>query len=135
MSRLHIYTVHINPALPQPYEHAVFIEERFNWKAFIFAGFWAAYYRLWLPLLAIILFGGAMFYLSGRADDMGINHYGVVSLELGVHILIGYFANDWRRAKLKQQGYITADIVTGDSLIRAEQRFFDRYFGAKDTEK
>ncbi|MEI7669610.1 MAG: DUF2628 domain-containing protein [Pseudomonadota bacterium] len=130
MSQLLIYTVHINPSLSHPYEKAEFIDEGFSWKAFFFTGFWALYQRLWLPLFFIILFNIGLVFLSKN----GATHIGLFAVQLGGNILIGYFANDWLRNKLKKNGYIIADIVTGDSLIKAEQRFFDRYFAIKASE-
>jgi hypothetical protein len=44
---------------------------------------------------------------------------------------VGFQGTDWQRARLKRRGYVTADITTGDSQLRAEQRYFDRYFAAR----
>ncbi len=128
MSRLHVYTVHIDPSLPHPYEEAQFIEEGFNWKAFIFVIFWALYNRLWLFALIIISVNSLIFSTSWH----GISAVGIGFMHLAWHLFIGYMGNDWLRGKLKSQGFVTADIVTGDSLLRAEQRFFDRYFTSRD---
>lgn len=126
MSRLRVYTVHINPALPHPYEGAEFIEEGFSWRAFLFTGLWALYNQLWLVLLFILFFNAFLMYIS----DSEISASGIISVQLGINIIIGYLANDWKRGKLKKKGFIIADIVTGSSIITAEQRFFDRYFNA-----
>ena len=130
MSRLRVYTVHINPSLPHPYEEAEFIEEGFNFRAFVFStfGLWALYHRLWLPFVFLFIFNGFLFSLS-TADS---NSIGMFAVQIGVNVIIGYLANDWLRGKLKRKGFIIADIVTGDSLISAEQRFFDRYFAIKN---
>ncbi len=129
MSRLHVYTAHINPALPTPYEEAVFVEEGFNWKAFLFTGLWTLYNRLWLNTLVVALVTGVivLFYLRG------LSYNAVASLLIACNTIIGYHANDWLRSRLKRRGFVIADIVTGDSILRAEQRFFDRYFSAKDS--
>jgi Protein of unknown function (DUF2628) len=124
-SSYRVYTVHINPSLPKPYEAAEFVEEGFNIKALIFSGFWALYHRLWWPMFAIIV-GNMMIFQM--ADSGAISEVGRAVLQLAFNLFIGFEANDWRRAKLAGRGYITADIVTGDSMIRAEQRFYDRYF-------
>jgi len=129
MSRLHVYTVHIDPSLPHPYEEARFIEEGFNWKAFIFGAIWALYNRLWLPA-CIVLAGDAIIVALAATGLSGISLF---SVQLAWHMFVGYRGNDWVRDKLKKQGFIVADIVTGDSLLRAEQRFFDRYFAARDN--
>ncbi len=126
MSRIHVYTVHINPSLPSPYEEAKFVEEGFNWKAFIFSGLWALYHKLWLP--ALLMFA-VSFGIIVLAPDMTAPQ-SVVCIQLAWHLIIGYMGNDWLRKGLRKRGFVTADIVTGDSLLRAEQRFFDRYFAS-----
>lgn len=128
MTRLRVYTVHINPSVPNPYEDAKFIEEGLNWKAFFFSGLWTLYKGLWLPSALIIGVNAAVIMLG----ILGASSGGVACIFLAWDLIIGYLANDWLQAKLKRQGYIVADIVTGDSLLRAEQRFFDRYFSTKE---
>jgi hypothetical protein len=127
MSKPHIYTVHINPSLREPYEKAVFIEEGFSWMAFFFTGLWALYNRLWWWALGIFIFNATMLQL---VDSSALTHTGIFIVQLSAQILIGSYAHDWQRAKLRKRGYIIADIVTGDSLLGAEQRFFDRYFAS-----
>ncbi len=124
---MHIYTVHINPALPQAYEAAVFVDEGFNWKAFLFTGLWTLYHRLWAATLGIILYNMILGHLL---ISNSLSHVGVGIVQLVIQILIGFHANDWLRAKLKKRGYLMADIVSGDSMLRAEQRFFDHYLAA-----
>jgi hypothetical protein len=131
MSRLRIYTVQINPSLPQPYEAAEFIEEGFSWAAFVFTGIWALYHRLWWIALGLFAFNFLMIHLLSSGT---LTHAGVTIIDLGVRTLVGCYANDWRRAKLRRNGYIVADIVSGDSLLRGQQRFFDRYFSAHPTD-
>jgi len=129
MSRLHIYTVHINPSLPHPYEDAKFVEEGFNWKAFIFTGLWALYNRLWLAAILMFIINGSILVLTMHHS----NAMGLSLIEFSWHLIIGYSGNDLIRSKLKKLGFIIADIVTGDSKLRAEQRFFDRYFAARNN--
>ena len=51
----------------------------------------------------------------------------VYFLELSQGELYVGSTNDLKRRSLKKRGYITTDIVTGDSKMRAEQRFYDRF--------
>jgi hypothetical protein len=125
MARLRIYTVHINPSRPHPYEEAEFVDEGFNRWAFIFTGVWALYHRLWWQALALFVFGFIMVNIIASGT---LSAFGAVIIDFGVRLLIGYHANEWRRRKLAKRGYLTADITSGESLLRAEQRFFDRYF-------
>ena len=125
MSRLRVYTVHINPSLQHPYEDAEFVKEGFNFWAFAFTGFWALYNRIWFNSLAIFIING---FIAKAILNGELNHLQGIVAQLAFHLLIGFFANDWLRSKLRKKGFIIADIVTGDSLLKAEQRFFDRYF-------
>lgn len=117
-----IYTVHVRPeagAEPKP----VFIREGFNFFAFLFSALWALYHRLWLPgFLLLALNGALMFFVRD-----GLMHQEVVTvIQLGVNALVGFQANDWRRAGLARRGYILADIAAADSLLSAQQRYFER---------
>jgi hypothetical protein len=127
-SRQQVYTVHINPKLPNAYENPVFVREGFNIYALIFSGFWTLYHRLWWPTFAIVVV--ELFFLH-LFDSGTVNEIGRSVMEMGFALFVGFEANDWQRAGLARRGYVIADIVTGDSLIRAEQRFFDRYFAQK----
>lgn len=125
MAKMRIYTVHIRPDAKNPYETPIFIEESFNWWAFIFRGFWALYNRLWLVGIILLALEIALQVLVVKGV---IPSYTALLTRLGIQILVGFHANDLRRAKLRKQGYITSDIVTGDNLVGAEQRFFERYY-------
>ena len=123
MSRLRVYTVHVDPSLPHPYEEAEFIEEGLNVKAFLFGFLWTLYHRMWWPSIVVFCVNLMIaFLMAGTLAG--------AAAECGWNLIIGFLANDWLREELKKRGYIIADIVTGDSLLRAEQRFFDRYFHA-----
>jgi hypothetical protein len=125
MARLRIYTVHIDPSLTHPYESAEFVQEGFSFRAFVFSTLWALYYRLWGVAALLLTYNLFVFYMYSSGT---LSHTGLAIIDLGVHVIIGFEANEWVRARLGREGYITADITTGDSLLRAEQRFFDRYF-------
>jgi hypothetical protein len=129
MFRLQVYTVHINPNDPAPYEKAEFIAEGFNWAAFVFGLLYALYKRLWFP--AAVIFVVDLFLMSLWRDGV-MRHAAVTILNIGFNVYIGYAVNDWIRARLKRQGYVLTDIVTGENAMRAGQRFFDR-FSAEHT--
>ncbi|MBN8532229.1 MAG: DUF2628 domain-containing protein [Alphaproteobacteria bacterium] len=123
--RLALYTVHIRADAPRALEDPVFIHEGFSWGAFLFGPFWAFYHRLWLPgflLLAALVAAD----LTITALELSEASYSVLQISLG--FIAGLWGNDWWRAGLKKRGYTMADIVSGESLTRAEQRFFDRHF-------
>lgn len=119
-----IYTVHIKPGSTHAQDKPIFLREGFNWPAFLFGAFWALYHRLWLPALYIFL-ADAMVMMFDKENIFSMPILAV--LQLGVHVLVGFHANDWRRTKLAKDGYILSDITASDSLLRAEQRYFERY--------
>lgn len=124
-SRHRVYTVHINPRLPKPYENPVFVLEGFSIFAFIFTAAWALYNRMWWTAFAIVV--GSLMIVE-MFDTGTLDLIGRSILETALMAVVGFEGNEWRRKALAKRGYIIADIVSGDSLIRAEQRFFDRYF-------
>lgn len=119
-----IYTVHVKPGTVSPYEKPVFVSEGFNVWAFIFTLFWAIYQRMWGMSLALVALNIA-FVSMGKAHILSEDS--LIIVQLAVNVIIGFCANDWQRAKLAKSGYIVADISAGDSLLRAEQRYFERY--------
>jgi len=110
MSRLRVYTVHVDLSLPHPYEEARFIEEGFNWRAFVFGPLWALYRQLWLFACLII----GVNCLIVASSWCGMSTLGMACMHVAWYLFIGFTANDWLRGKFRSQGFITADIVTGD---------------------
>ncbi|NBX04077.1 MAG: DUF2628 domain-containing protein [Alphaproteobacteria bacterium] len=125
-----IYTVHIKTDASRSGEKPIFIREGFSFGAFFFTVFWALYHRLWLPA------AGIMFSLW-LIVQLGTHHFisspSVGVLQLMIQVLVGYLANDWRRRALAKRGYITSDVTAADSLLRAEQRYFERYLQTVST--
>ncbi|MDE3017335.1 MAG: DUF2628 domain-containing protein [Pseudomonadota bacterium] len=124
MFGLKIYTVHVNPGTPQAEEKPLFVKEGFNIAAFLFPALWALCRRLWVAAAFLL---AADFLLAEMLKSHVLNPAGIGSISLGIHALAGLLGNDWRRSALKRRGYIVADISAADSLLRAEQRYFERY--------
>lgn len=116
--KIKIYTVHGDG------EHdAIFIRESFSWAAFMFGPLWTLYHRLWFATFML----AAIFALLAHAGEKGwLDEPRLAVLQFALAVIIGFFANDWRRAKLARQGLHMRDIVASDSLLRAQQRYFDR---------
>lgn len=125
-----IYTVHIRPDRAAAYENAEFVREGFNLMAFLFTGFWTLYHRLWWHTLFIFLLNAAIIAL-GRAHLLSPD--GVAVIQIGMQALIGFHANDWLRGRLARRGYIMADVTASDSLLGAEQRYFERHLSAASS--
>ena len=119
-----IYTVHVKPEDRGVQHKPVFVKEGFNFMAFAFPLLWAAYKRLWVPVLLILMFD--LFFFSLMHWHI-FSHPSLSALDLAFRVLIGFHANDWLCSYLRRQGYVMADISAADSLLRAEQRYFERY--------
>jgi hypothetical protein len=118
-----LYTVHVPSGVGDAQEQAVFLREGFSWAAFLFHFLWAFYHRLWLPGFMIM----GVFMLFGIIQELGaISPSTLGVLQFGFLVVVGYHANDWLRAKLGTRGYVMADVTAADSLLRAEQRYFER---------
>ena len=127
-----LYSVHVDPCAPRPYETAEFVAEGFNFWAFVFGAMWALYQRLWILGFILICLNVA---LAGMAKHYGFSPASIYVLQMGIQIMVGFQANDSRRIALARKGYIVADMVAAHTLLHAEQRFYDRYLpsAAPDT--
>ena len=120
---LKLYTVHTKPGSDATLDKPVFLREGFNWLAFLFTFVWALYQRLWGLALVVFL---------ANVAAMAAMKYGALSqlsagiVQFALQIIVGFHANDCLRKRLSKQGFIFQDITSGDSLLRAEQRYFDR---------
>lgn len=119
-----LYSVHIDPSAPRPYETAEFIAEGFNFWAFVFSAMWALYQRLWILGFILICLNVA---IAGMAEQFGFSPVSLYVLQMGLQLMVGFQANDSRRIALAKKGYIVADMVAAHTLLHAEQRFYDRY--------
>lgn len=121
---LHIYTVHVKPGYRPGEDEPLFIREGFNIWGFLFTLMWAFYQRLWLIGSIILTFNICVGLLRSHGFITEGSSFVIL---LGSQAFIGFQGNDWIRDRLKRQNYITAGIVSGENLLRAEQRFFDHY--------
>ncbi len=124
MNRFRLYSVHIDPNAPRPYETAIFIAEGFNFWAFFFGVLWSLYQRLWILAFILLCINVA---LSGMAEYFGFSPFSIYVLQVGIQLMVGFQGNDARRIMLTKKGYIVADMVAAHTLLHAEQRFYDRY--------
>ncbi len=124
---LKLYTVHTKPGSGITLAKPVFLREGFNWVAFLLTFLWAFSQRLWLFGLAIL---GANFAAAFALKLGVLNPISAGLVQFGLQVMVGFHANDVLRRRMQKQGYIFQDITSGDSLLRAEQRYFDRLVAA-----
>lgn len=117
------YTVHMRRHGLDHEKDIVLVGEGFSWPAFLFTAVWALYYRLWVPAAVIIAVFAA---LGSGFEYAGLGEPVVAVLGLGVSVIVGFLAGDVRRRALEKAGFANVDIVVADSVVAAEQRYFDR---------
>lgn len=125
-NRMHVYSVHVNPASKQPLEDAVFIREGFNKAAFFLHFFWALYHRLWEAAGVFFL---SLAIAGAIADTYTKSGDSRTFIMLGIMTIIGLTAHDFRQYILRKRGWITTDLIVAESELQATQRFYDRHLG------
>src|SRR5687768_7411566 len=108
-------------------EGVVVLADRFNWFAFLLPVVWAAWHRLWLVLVGVIVLGAAV---EGGAYALGYDAVasGIVSAALA--LWLGFEANDLRRWTLRRNGWRDLGILVAASHDDAERRFFQSWRSA-----
>lgn len=100
---------------------AVLVKDGFNWPAFLLPWLWLIVRRQWLGLLAYMLAAIAI----GVAEALPwLGSSGSFLLGLGLNLLAGSLANDWRRWRLEARCYRFLGVVSGTDLADAEARLF-----------
>ena len=121
---MRIYTV-FTPSLLEgidAVQGAEAVKEGFSWPAFVLSIFWAIWHRLWLAAL--------IFFAANTALGIGLALTGADALStaaatLGLAALIGWAANDLRRAKLSAQGFAERAPVIAATGETAILRYFE----------
>lgn len=124
-----LYAVYIKPDDDAPHETAEFIDEHFSIWGFFFHGFWCFYHHLWLRG-AIVMAAWVIFV--GGAAHLGLGIVSSLVIELAIRIIVGFDGNHWRGQKLRSQGYILSDIVSGESELAAKRRFYDNWLAVNN---
>ena len=98
------------------------VKEGFSWPAFILSVFWALWHRLWLAAL--------IFFAANTVLGVGLVLAGADALSasvalFGLAVIIGWTANDMRRAKLSAQGFAERAPVIASTGETAILRYFE----------
>jgi hypothetical protein len=121
--RAKLFTVHIHPDGAQPYDSTRFVPEGFSVLAFLFHGFWLWFHRAWLAGLCVISVIVAL-HMAGESSMLSLASVGL--LQFLTRIFIGLQAYDMQRSALKKRGFVLVDVVAAESLLDAQQKFFER---------
>ncbi|NBO17816.1 MAG: DUF2628 domain-containing protein [Proteobacteria bacterium] len=128
MRRMTLYTVHIKPGESLLNQRPIFVKEGFNFVAFLVPFIWSLYQRLWAVAFALAACNVALMFM-GQAQWLG--PLSIMVLNFAMNVYTGLSGNDWLRARLSRRGYLLADIAVADSLLHAQQRYFDRSLALK----
>ncbi len=122
------YTVH-EPALPDSdrvdrASELKFVKDGFSWTTALFPPLGLALGRLWLPLLAYVVFVGAA---AAGLTALGVDQGWVSLLVAAVNIYLGFEHSTLERWVLDNAGWQMLGSVTGKSLSECERRFFESW--------
>jgi len=124
---MRLFTVHIQVWSAAEDGEAQFVPEGFSWPAFLFAPLWALWHRLWLLVLALLAVQIVLaMLLAAFAGDAT----SPIALTVALQLLIGFFANDWRRRILTRRGMVETALVAAPDRTAAEFRFFQSRFAS-----
>ena len=99
----------------------VLIKEGFNWPAAFFASLWALWGGMWLAALLIFV---AAVGLQLALELAGAERSVQLVAGAGLAAIVGYRANDRRRAKLHRRGDRFQVIVAMPDMGSARRRWF-----------
>lgn len=120
---LKLYTVHTKPGSDHTIQRPVFLREGFNWFAFLFTLVYTLSQRLWI-YSCVIFVAYALIIMAMRYQLIGETWSFII--QMGLQVIIGFTANDVIRHKMQKQGFLFQDVTSGESLLKAELRYFDR---------
>jgi len=118
------YTVHAPADDPAAPEKFAFVKDGFSWPALFAPILWILWHRLWLTLVAYVIFVLVVAW-AGRlvSEDAAF----IVAI-LG-SLLFAIEANNIRRMSLANRGWSDLGASSGQNLDEAELRFFDEWRG------
>ena len=119
---MRVYTLHHPSGADVLRDDPVLIKEGFNWPAALFTSLWALWAGMWLvALLIFIAAAGLQLGLELAGADRSVQ----LVAGIGLSAIVGFSANDWRRAKLHRQGYGLQGVVAATDMDSARRRWFD----------
>ena len=100
----------------------VLVPEGFSWPAFLFGLPWLLWHRLWL---ATVIYLAGMAVLAAVLPLAGLPPAAVAVALLAVQLLLGFHAQDIRRAGLARRRFAAAHVVAERDADRALARVLD----------
>ena len=122
------YTVH-EPSQPEAdrvdrASGLVFVKDGFSWLTALFPPLGLALSQLWLPLLAYLVFVGA---IVSALIWLGVDENWIALAVVALHVYLGFEHSTLQRWVLDQAGWEMLGSVTGKNLAECERRFFESW--------
>lgn len=118
-----VYSVHLRPGALSPDRDALAIREGFCWPAALFGPLWALAHRMWFAAAGLL---GATILLGLAVDWLQPDPATALAFIVGLMAIVGFGANDWRRAALAARGWRHEGLSAANSGDAALHRYFDR---------
>lgn len=119
---MRVYSIHLRTAALTPDRDALVIKEGFCWPAFFFGPLWALWHRMWFTCLGLFAVWILMAIAGGLLRPDALTD---TAVSLAVALIVGYGANDWRRAAVAARGWRMEGLAAAADRDAALRRFFD----------
>ena len=118
---MRFFTIHERPAQTGGAADLLAVKTGFSWWAAVLPPLWLLRHRLWLGLAAYMAFS----IVLGLALELGdIADTAVSAIGLGVSLLIGLMAHDYRRWSLARQGWRMVGVRRAETAEAAELAWY-----------
>jgi len=121
---MNLYAVFLPSRAPLALEQAVFVRQGFSLEAFALTPFWALWRRLWL---ALGLWAVWAIFVALAARFVSLDLGAALALYALGALAFGFEADQFRQARLAQQGFAFDRLALGSSQDEAESL----YYGAR----
>jgi hypothetical protein len=118
---MNLYAVFLPSPAPQALEQAVFVRQGFSLAAFALTPFWTLWRRLWL---AFGLWAVWAVFVVLTARFANLDSGAALALYALGALAFGLEADQFRQARLAQQGYVFDRLALGSSQDEAESLYF-----------
>jgi Protein of unknown function (DUF2628) len=106
----------------------IFVKDGFSWLTALFPPLGLAASKLWLPLVAYLVFVGVGVVALAA---LGVSENWISILVLAVNVFLGFEHSTLQRWTLDNAGWQTLGTVTGKTLDECERRFFEQWLPAQ----
>jgi len=117
---MRFFTLHERPGKTGGDADLLAVKTGFSWWAAVLPPIWLLWHRLWLGLIAYLLFSTAFGFALELVD---MADPAATALGLALSLLIGVSAHDFRRWTLGRHGWRMVGVLRADSAEEAEILF------------